>query len=106
MRILFSNSDEATVLLVGRIAEVELIYRGKLLDLFETMADNRWRTKKYLAHHIDIALSSVNEYVKRLRDEFSLKKRRAGVSTTGKQVFQSRKVSGVWVYRPKANVIK
>ncbi len=105
IRVLFPNSDEATVLLVGRLSETELVYRGKVLNLFEAL-DRRWRTKRYLADHADIALGTVNEYMKRLRDEFNFKRRYAGVGLTAKNVFQSRKISGVWVYRLMATVIK
>ena len=105
IRVLFSGSDEVALLLVGKLAETELIYRGKLLDLFEIL-DHRWRTKKYLAEHTGISVSSINEYIKRLRDEFDAKRRSAGVSKRGKDVFQSQKIAGIWLYRLMATIVK
>jgi hypothetical protein len=104
IRVLFSGSEEATVTLIGSLSQVELIYRGKLLDLFQAL-DHRWRTKKYLADRAEISLSSLNEYIKRRRDEFDAKRRDAGVLPRAKDVFQCKKLSGAWLYRMMANIV-
>lgn len=104
IRVLFSNSEEATVSLIGSLSQIELIYRGKLLDLFQAL-DHKWRTKKYLADRAEISVSSMNEYIKRLRDEFDAKRENAGILARGTDVFQCKKVSGAWLYRILANVV-
>ncbi|HET9283709.1 MAG TPA: hypothetical protein VFR24_17280 [Candidatus Angelobacter sp.] len=103
INISYSRSTEAVVTLVGKRAEVYLPYSGRLLDVLQAL-DHKWRRKKYIAKRADIPLSQTNMYIKRLRGIYNANRREAGVNVVGKNVFQAKKIGGIWLYRLAARL--